>query len=251
MSDYYTLTNLPATLTKASSQTIRDQFVLTDLGFNKCVTLTGNGDKIVFVNTAGTAQVAKTAAQARTLLGLEIGTDIQAFDAGLLSIAALTTLADRMIYTTALDTYAVATLTAVARTLLAAATVVAQRNALGLGTSDTPSFAGLVLGGVPVSLVSYNWGAVITADQDLVPGAGHMVDTSGGDVTLNLPSSMTVGDVFAVHHIDATDSGNTCRIGENGNSITFKGEAESADVTLARGETPQLVATGTNTAEIV
>jgi len=245
VSDYYTITNLPATLTKASSQVIRDQFVLTNLAFDKLPALTGAGDEIVFVNSAGTALISKDAATARTALDAQ-----QQFDA-LDSIGGLTTLADRMIYTTALDTYAVATLTAVARTLLAAATVVAQRNALGLGTSDSPSFAGLTLGGVPVSLVSYNWGAVITADQDLVAGAGHMVNTAGGDVTLNLPSSMTVGDVFTIHHIDPTDSGNTCRVGENGNSITFKGEDEAANVTLERGETNQLVATGTNTAEIV
>jgi hypothetical protein len=55
---------------------------------------------------------ASTASAARTNLGLAIGTDVQAFDAGLLSIAGLTTAADRSIYTTASDTYAVYTLTA-------------------------------------------------------------------------------------------------------------------------------------------
>ena len=43
-------------------------------------------------------------------LGLAIGTDVQAYDAGLASIAGLTTAADKMIYTTAADTYAVASL---------------------------------------------------------------------------------------------------------------------------------------------
>jgi hypothetical protein len=74
----------------------------------------------------------------RTNLGLgdaatgTIGTDVQAYDAGLQSIAGLTTAADRMIYTTASDTYAVATLTAAGRAILDDASASAQRTTLGL-----------------------------------------------------------------------------------------------------------------------
>jgi hypothetical protein len=50
-----------------------------------------------------------TAANMRTTLGLVIGTNVQAYDAGLNSIAGLTTVANNMLYTTALDTYAVIT----------------------------------------------------------------------------------------------------------------------------------------------
>jgi hypothetical protein len=78
---------------------------------------------------------ASTASAARTNLGLEIGTNVQAYDAGLLSIAGLTTLADRSIYTTASDTYAVYTLTAAGRAILDDADASAQRTTLGLGTA--------------------------------------------------------------------------------------------------------------------
>lgn len=45
----------------------------------------------------------------RSTLGLVIGTDVQAFNAALLSIAGLTTVANELIYTTASNTYAVIT----------------------------------------------------------------------------------------------------------------------------------------------
>ena len=61
----------------------------------------------------------------------------QPSDAGLTSIAGLTTAADKMIYTTAADTYAVTTLTSAGRALLDDADAVAQRTTLGLGTAAT------------------------------------------------------------------------------------------------------------------
>jgi len=51
-------------------------------------------------------------------LGVAIGSDVQAWDAGLDSIAGLTTTSAQMLYTTASDTYAVTALTAFARTLI-------------------------------------------------------------------------------------------------------------------------------------
>lgn len=94
---------------------------------------------------------ATDAGTARTNLGLAIGTNVQAYDAGLASIAGLTTTADRMIYTTASDTYAVTTLTSAGRALIDDADASAQRTTLGLGTIATQAASSVSISGGSVT----------------------------------------------------------------------------------------------------
>ena len=91
-------------------------------------TITGITDLAIADGGTG----ASTAANARQNLGVEIGVDIQAYDAGLQSIAGLTTAANQGIYLTASDTYAVYSFTAAGRALLDDADAAAQRTTLGL-----------------------------------------------------------------------------------------------------------------------
>ncbi|MGE0737455.1 MAG: hypothetical protein AB7P50_22170, partial [Alphaproteobacteria bacterium] len=95
----------------------------------------GGGDLLAANNLSDVAN----ASTARTNLGLAIGTNVQAYDAFLLSIAALGTAADKMIYTTAADTAAETAITAAGRAILDDADAAAQRTTLELvagGTGD-------------------------------------------------------------------------------------------------------------------
>ena len=106
---------------------------------DKGIQFTGSGTAATYdLTAAGKALLddADAAAQ-RTTMGVAIGSDVQAYDAGLASIAGLTTAADKVIYTTGSDTYAVTSFTAFGRSLVDDADAAAGRTTLGLGTAAT------------------------------------------------------------------------------------------------------------------
>lgn len=83
----------------------------------------------------GTGATTKSGAQ--QALDLEPGVDIQAYNATLAALAALTLAADKLIYATGTDTLATSDLTTFARTLLAGVDAAAMRTTLGLGDMST------------------------------------------------------------------------------------------------------------------
>lgn len=130
--------------------------------------LTPNG------NLAGLAD----RAAARANLDVEYGVDVQAYDAGLNSIAGLTTVGDRMLYTTGPDAYAVTPLTSFARQLLDDADNTTARTTLGAQQQN----------------------AKLQSLADLTLSAGNLLVATGPNAI-----GMTILSSFARTFLDDTD----------------------------------------------
>ena len=148
---------------------------------------------------------ASTALAARTNLGLEIGVNVQAYDAGLLSIAGLTTAADRSIYTTASDTYAVYTLTAAGRAILDDADASAQRTTLGLAIgTDVQAFDQQLLD--IAALAVTDSGFIVGNGTTFVLETGATVQTSLGYTAADvLTKLLTVDGAGSLLDADTLD----------------------------------------------
>jgi hypothetical protein len=128
----------------------------------------GNGTSPFSAAVAGTDYLAPAA----------IGVTVQAFDAGLQSLAGLTTSADKMVYTTASDTYAVTDLSLFARTILDDTSASAVRTTIDAQQADATltSLSGLSLASgdllVATGVDTVSRLAIGTANQILRVNAG-------------------------------------------------------------------------------
>ena len=203
-----------------------------DAGLQSIAALTTAADRMIYTTASDTYAVATltTAGRAilddadasaqRTTLGVAIGSNVQAYDAGLQSISALTTAADRMIYTTASDTYAVATLSAAGRALIDDADASAQRTTLGLGTSATtastayataaqgatadaalPKAGGAVTG--PITSTSTFDGRDVSVDGAKLDLINQGVATTDSPTFVTLTATTLLGDGSALTGIPA------------------------------------------------
>ncbi|WP_299671645.1 hypothetical protein [uncultured Roseobacter sp.] len=91
------------------------------------------------ISTGGTG--ANTASSARTALGLEISTDVQAFDQKLESLSALNPANNQIAYFTSETGLSLTNFTAAARSLLDDADAAAQRVTLGVEASTNPDWS--------------------------------------------------------------------------------------------------------------
>jgi len=139
----------------AGDHTHAYQAVDSDLTVIAGLTPVDNG---VMIGSGSNLWSVESGATLRTSIGLAIGTDVQAQDAGLQSIANLTTGADKMIYTSASDTYLTTTLTQLARDLLDDGTSATMRTTLGLviGT-DVQAYSAHLAGYVSLAKTDGNF----------------------------------------------------------------------------------------------
>lgn len=170
-------------------------------GANKAIYFTGSDVADIYDLTAYGRSLAGVANEAtfKALVNLEIGTDVQAYDAGLASFAGIGTAADRIGYTTGVDTWAEATLTAFARTFLDDADAAALRTTAGLviGTNvqaydaTLAAFAGLANG---ADKLGYFTGTDTMTTTDFTSTARSLLDdtsTTAMRATLGFANSTT------------------------------------------------------------
>jgi len=212
-----------------------------DVELNALAGLTSAANKLPYYTGSGTAALADftafgrtlvddaDAATARTTLGLVIGTDVQAYDAELASIAGLTSAANKLPYFTGSGTAALADLSVFARTVLDDADAATVRATLGLviGTdvqaydAETSALAGLVSA---ADKLPFFTGAGTASTTDFTAFARTLVDDADA-ATARTTLGLAIGTDVQAYDADLTT------LGAGGSSArSFLGLAIGTDV---------------------
>ena len=175
----------------------------------------------------------------------DLGT-YQTQDAGLTSIAGLTTATDKMLYTTASDTYAVTDLTSFARSILDDTSAAAVRATIGVDEAGTDNSTDVTLAGAYDYLTIA--GQVITLGQvDLTTDVtGTLPIANGGTGATTAAAARTALDVDQAGTDNSTD---VTLATVSGNYLTITGqEITAGTVPVSLGGTGNTTAAGARTA---
>ena len=180
---------------------------------------------------------ASTAVDARTNLGLAIGTDVQPYSAVLSGIATQFDQSDEIVYASASGVVAGTPFTSFARSIVSGSTASGVRSTLGLGTMAVQDANSVALGGGTISGVTFTSGNVtisggtISGITDLAIADGGTGASNASDARANL--GLTIDSDIQSYSSALTDIAATANDGDLFFYTTSSGAVNSSSFSAA------------------